>query len=345
MQSLLAVIDAVYEAGSDFDRWGPALELLSDWIGAEDAGLGVAATGSIPWLVAPRTDPARLSTYANYRADDLVWQKLVERGPGNALADASVVVLDDLKHNAFQNEWSAPQGYNFRLGAALFDDAESQTVIILPCRRPIEQVQLERLDQLLPHLRRAIRFSIASAQTRGLQRSVEELPALADRPVLMLDCAGRILQANDAAERLLAAGVVSPGAIAQAARVLTEGRSAGEIAATALLPGWPGFQFLPLLPQGSPRLPGCPAFLFYGAAPSAAACVQMLQRRFGLTPAEAALAWEMRHGDGRKAASDRRGISYATARTHLSRVFEKMGISRQAELVRIIAASCSSVAR
>jgi DNA-binding CsgD family transcriptional regulator len=58
-----------------------------------------------------------------------------------------------------------------------------------------------------------------------------------------------------------------------------------------------------------------------------------LIQRFGLTRAEADFALEIVKGDGKRAAAARRGISYATARTHLSRIFEKTGTRRQAELV------------
>jgi DNA-binding CsgD family transcriptional regulator len=61
-----------------------------------------------------------------------------------------------------------------------------------------------------------------------------------------------------------------------------------------------------------------------------------LRRRFGLTGAESRLAAEIVKGDGRMAAARRRGISGATAKTHLSSIFEKTGTHRQAELVRLL---------
>ena len=57
---------------------------------------------------------------------------------------------------------------------------------------------------------------------------------------------------------------------------------------------------------------------------------------FGLTPAEAKLAYEMAHGDGLVACARRLGITSNTARTHLKHVFEKTGTRRQAELLRLL---------
>ncbi|MGH7247371.1 MAG: helix-turn-helix transcriptional regulator, partial [Pseudomonadota bacterium] len=54
------------------------------------------------------------------------------------------------------------------------------------------------------------------------------------------------------------------------------------------------------------------------------------------TSMEAALAAEILRGDGRKAAARRCGITDGTAKSHLSRIFDKTGTHRQAELVRLL---------
>ena len=64
-----------------------------------------------------------------------------------------------------------------------------------------------------------------------------------------------------------------------------------------------------------------------------------LQEKFGMTPAEARFAAEILKGDGIQAAADRLSISRATARTHLSRIFDKTGTRRQAELVGVLMSS------
>ncbi|MBR0914660.1 hypothetical protein JQ589_32615 [Bradyrhizobium japonicum] len=45
---------------------------------------------------------------------------------------------------------------------------------------------------------------------------------------------------------------------------------------------------------------------------------------------------EILKGDGREAAVARLGIAATTVRAHLSRIFEKTGVCRQAELVRLL---------
>jgi DNA-binding CsgD family transcriptional regulator len=64
--------------------------------------------------------------------------------------------------------------------------------------------------------------------------------------------------------------------------------------------------------------------------------VAAFARHFELSPAETAMVRELNRGDGIAAAAARLGISWTTARTHLSHVFQKTGMHRQAELIRLI---------
>ncbi|MGK9233710.1 helix-turn-helix transcriptional regulator [Inquilinus limosus] len=62
----------------------------------------------------------------------------------------------------------------------------------------------------------------------------------------------------------------------------------------------------------------------------------LLQEMFGLTAAEAVFAAEISRGDGLQAVAERLAIAPSTARTHLTRIFEKTGTRRQAELARLL---------
>jgi len=57
---------------------------------------------------------------------------------------------------------------------------------------------------------------------------------------------------------------------------------------------------------------------------------------FALTRAQAALAREILQGDGVRPAARRLRISYGTARAHLLQIFQKTGVRRQSELVRLM---------
>lgn len=64
--------------------------------------------------------------------------------------------------------------------------------------------------------------------------------------------------------------------------------------------------------------------------------VALLQARYGLTPAEAALAVLIARGLPLREAADLRGTTYESARTQLKRVFFKCGVNRQSALAALI---------
>jgi DNA-binding CsgD family transcriptional regulator len=61
-----------------------------------------------------------------------------------------------------------------------------------------------------------------------------------------------------------------------------------------------------------------------------------LAAAYGLTPAEAGVALAVVEAGGLARAASSLGISRSTARTHLQHVFQKTGVHRQAELVRLL---------
>src|SRR5208283_4169182 len=171
-----------------------------------------------------------------------------------------------------------------------------------------------------------------------------------------VDASGTVVRANAAAEDMLddGAGIfLDNGRLAVGSEILQK-----LITSCSLLLGGPGGEFK--IPREDPRSPlhvtvtplrsktQIADFPWIGVGtPVAIVTVRdpdvdrrrreiNLRRRFGLTAAEAGLATEILKGDGRIAAATRRGISDATARTHLSSIFEKTGTHRQAELIRLL---------
>jgi DNA-binding CsgD family transcriptional regulator len=63
--------------------------------------------------------------------------------------------------------------------------------------------------------------------------------------------------------------------------------------------------------------------------------VEVLQRYFGLTSAEARVMQTVGTGHPPREAAALLGISYGTVRTHLKSVYRKANVSTQAELVRV----------
>ena len=97
----------------------------------------------------------------------------------------------------------------------------------------------------------------------------------------------------------------------------------------------------PLIIESTWFVTGRPAAIVFVADPDGAPRTAQDQLRdlHRLTPAEAAVAMAIARGEGLQAVANELDISLTTARTHLQHVFEKTETRRQAELVRLIAAS------
>lgn len=70
---------------------------------------------------------------------------------------------------------------------------------------------------------------------------------------------------------------------------------------------------------------------------------QIITRLFGFTPAEAALSMLLAKGLSLAHASEKQAVSQHTARAQLKSIFAKTGVSRQAELVRLIVKSVANL--
>lgn len=66
---------------------------------------------------------------------------------------------------------------------------------------------------------------------------------------------------------------------------------------------------------------------------------ELLQQLFGLTAREAAVLHALVEGDLPKAIAKRLGIGPETIKTHMQHIMQATGVSRQAELVKLVLSS------
>lgn len=97
-------------------------------------------------------------------------------------------------------------------------------------------------------------------------------------------------------------------------------------AAAAALPGL----------RRRPDLEGA-SLLLFAPADAAAEMWRHLRTRFSLTPAEVRLAQKLGEGLSLSEAAEALGVSLATVRNQLRSVFDKVGVHRQSDLVRLLA--------
>ena len=212
-----------------------------------------------------------------------------------------------------------------------------------------EDVEAARLALVAPHLKRSFELREAiGARSEAFSYLATFIDAL-DRPVVLLDHAGRAVFANRRGETLLRRGRVHAGTAAEAnalERAITEAAAAP----AGVKPSGPAVVEL-RLHEGPIRLLVCPLprghrLALLGGTPRAVVAVigqerpsarpdrmATLASLFGLTPAEARLADRIAADMSLAEAADALGIAMTTARWHLKTLFEKTGTHRQSALV------------
>jgi DNA-binding CsgD family transcriptional regulator len=299
-----------------------------------------------PWSIAMKDVPSNKAVISN---------SLIEPGEifrtgfhADVLAPLGVVNALQTRHDALA-QGGGLGGFGFMLSS-----------------RGSEQAQhaLPRLQRLTPHLSRALD---ATMQVGRIADRVETLAALLHvmpNPALLLDRSGRIVHANSAAEQLLDAAdglsfdrdgrlqlaAVLPAesdALAQAlALALDVAAGTGVRLSEPVLVTRPsGAGLLLVVPVPLPP----PAFELWELLDTARVLVlivdpssqsgsagPILRKTFGLTAAEARVALLVGRGLSGPQTALALGISTDTAKTHLARCFDKMGVRSQVMLARLI---------
>jgi DNA-binding CsgD family transcriptional regulator/PAS domain-containing protein len=304
-----------------------------------------------------------------YREQFFALDPFVNLPPGKVVTLRELVPDAELRRSEFYRHFLEPAGVLHILGADIGVPAAFQARLRL-IRGPDEAAFSERdkavCALIVPHLERAIeihaRLSRMTSERDLFAGAVEQLAMGA----ILLDEHGLFLQANQLATQILgekdglrvrqrhleSSDVQSSRELRDIIqRVLINGRGNAPAVVEALRIRRPsGRPDLGLLVRLVPQY----AWAEGQHAPAVAVFIsdpgqrgepseQMLSQLFGLTRAEAALATQLSRGLQLQDAADALNISPHTARTQLKAIFAKTGVSRQAELVRLLVKSVAAL--
>jgi DNA-binding CsgD family transcriptional regulator/PAS domain-containing protein len=359
-ERLTRICDDLYEAAAVPDHWPQALAGLSSTIGAASAHL-VRWNRSLEmadFAVTGRGDVklARQYSYEYGRIDPT--RRALERSPcGSWVANHTLFDKHSFLRHPYNAEFLLPSGYQYVLKSRVVDHADgSYSVFGLVRTANSEPFSNELLDGLRaslgPHLRRAAMLSnkLAPARVRGRisEAALDHLPV----PVVIVAETARVLLVNQAAVRALDASKdiavrrstlrVEDPTSDQKLRSLLRLESAGGVIRVPRPDAGPlVVSVTPLTPDVDlPCAKGDRSFLVSITDPMMqmnSCSTSVLRQVYGLTPAEAQVATLLGEGLSLAEAAERQGIAVATARVELKRVFAKIGVSRQGELVAVLA--------
>jgi DNA-binding CsgD family transcriptional regulator len=362
---LASLIATIYEAGMDFNLWPYALGRIASAFGVPSASM--ARQGRTPsecWGAAVGIDPTMSENYLKYYYGvDPLWQRASSTPAGTVQTDTMLIPRREWVRTEFFNDFLMPQSIDGLLNAIVLVEDGRQSVVTLHGEQQFDEGHVALYKLLAPHMQRAVQINIKLARAElNHMASVETLNHL-EEGILFVDFNAKIMFANKAAKKFFAdrdlrqnqgrlqASSTAETATLHAVIAKCAERTQLQQSGFVSLRRQPGTSPLSLLIAPLPVETSCglvasqPMAVIFVNDPDKnnKPAVVQLREKFGMTPAEAGFAIEILNGDGIQAAADRLSISRATARTHLSRIFDKTGTRRQAELVRLLTSTKSIV--
>ncbi|MBV8801014.1 MAG: helix-turn-helix transcriptional regulator [Alphaproteobacteria bacterium] len=355
------IIERIYEAATEPGLWGPLLEHISDRFqgGAAYLTLQDQATGEGRWLTV-RTDPAERPAYFGYFATRNPLLEIKDFPLAlRVLTDEDKLPTSELLRTEYYNDFMRRFGFHSILMWRLA--FERKNTVVFNVTRPAKRDKfggsdVEFAKALHPHLIRAYRLSTKLSGMTALRTSLEDALDSSAHALFIVDAKATVRHTNRCAEALLAknSGIALRGGVLCAASHAATLKLHAMIsaAATGDSDRRSGGDMSLFRACGTPLpVTVVPARCEQGPwpllQPSALVCItdpeaslditdRRLRDLFGLSRAEARVAVLLLDGRSTKEAARALGVSFHTVRGHLVRIFEKAGVNRQAELVRLM---------
>lgn len=346
------LIGLIYETVFDDELWPDVLIRLADLCDAHVPAIGFfdPATRQAS-AIAPRTDPSDLLKFENYWAErSPLFSDMAGIPPGAVVSMQDLVPASVMKATPVYNELLRPMGLgSAALLANIAPATGARAVLGLYRETPrhdqaFGRDQVELVAKAVSHMTRAVEFTSRMNFLRLGETSALLALERLRKGVMLLDTAGRILFCNELASRMLDGDDGNDGGLPPAIDICLRKAAVVGHGENAIWQRGPEraplhLSTMPLRANGPPwfGLRG-PAVVIVMTDPDLEAehRASVIRNRYGLTQAEVSFALEIAKGDGREAAASRCGIAVSTAHTHLNRIFEKTGVTRQAELVRLL---------
>ena len=368
--TLAEQIAQIYDAAADPAGWPEALRQTTEFVG------GASAVMYFHDFFQP-SGTFHYSSDADAHVADAYFRACVRTNPfmptfltaepGGVYAATDILPLEQLRRTRFFREWCGPQGYSDVLAAVLVKSGMyfAGVIVAVPDSREGADDQMHRrLKLLAPHFSRALAIGKAidlhKIEAATLADTLDGLAA----GVFFVDEHARLINANEAGRRMATDAdvvAVAQGALTACDREADVAlRSACARAGSAEVEEGGGG--IPLTERGGGRYMAHVLPLTSGARRSAGAAyaaaaavfvrrsgldipstVEAISKAYGLTPRELRALYAIVASPSVKDASELLGLSQATVKTHLQRVFDKTGARKQADLVKLVAGYMSPI--
>ncbi|HEV2983785.1 MAG TPA: hypothetical protein VGX46_05325 [Vicinamibacterales bacterium] len=361
-EHVLAVIQALYDAAMDETRWPKALKELTGLTGSQAATFWVldgSEQPRLPTLIAFNFDPRFMEEYLYGMVPlDPTVRYLVDH-PNQSIVHDGLVISEREKDRHPYYDWHGRHSdTRFRLVGQVCPAPAVQAGVALHRTRQVGRYESRDIEQFAAvhrHLEQALTIGFRLGSLGTMQRCTTELLDRNPAAVLLLDERKRIVYANRNADALRSDndGIKLSVDGLSLVRKQDNDRLQRLIACVLSVSGSSGGAMQAIRASGkrpyvilvSPVARRYPAL----STLRPAVCIVItdprrqrplssdrLQAAFGLTEAEARLAAQLAAGEDLRAAADKLGITYGTARTRLADIFQRTETRRQTELIKLL---------
>jgi DNA-binding CsgD family transcriptional regulator len=305
------------------------------------------------------------SLYADRIANQNLWITTRRDRPDGAVTSAELVPQWELTRSAFYRQWLRPQGFlHGAIGILARSPEDSQYIIAF--RRSDAQgfgpAEKQLIVLLSPYLCCAQSLADEFKTQQALSDMLMGLLAVLPEPIMIVDGDARPVIMSAAAKCLLAQndgltlsnGMLQTASAKETASLrrfiakLANGNDApispspAEYVINRPSGGAPFLLHLALLPPSMvekiAKRPGVVSVVMRPV--STPTLAPSVCRFYGMTPAETRLAELIVSGQSLFKAATRLGVSRNTARTHMKRIYAKIGVHRQIEIVSVLSTTC-----
>jgi len=356
------LVDCIYDAVASPAAWGSTLTKVSDALSSASSVLcGISFPQQrVTWSHLGRYDPASARTFCDHHFHNPLMTVVPYRPVGDIVFPDEVLPADRLRRSAFWGEVLQP--YDIAHLAVIplsrqHDGLSAFNVFRSPVQGPFTSHDRSAFERLTPHLRRAMQLQL---RVEGYQQLVEGALSVLDHlsvGILLLTNSGTVAFANRKARQMHAEGgpiLLQGGSVA----VRSVGRSArlrylisdalcggaggalpldevgGRASAVAVVAPLRGRAVHAVRDEGMPTV-GAVVLVSAGNVPDVAPMI--LAQLYGLTRAEIRVALHVARGESVATIAGALGLSVNTVKTHIRRIFDKAGVTRQAEFCRALA--------
>lgn len=356
------LVSEIYAALLGSSNWETFLDYLSDALpnGKTTLFYHDANAGAGAFSINARFDPEYIATYSNHFCFINPWMRRAStRQVGLGVRAEQMLPRNELLRTEFYNDFLRPQGLESGVGVTIVRE-DGRNFMLSTLHGGTDDDAADAAASLLtkisPHLRQVFDFYRRRDANSEMPRIVGAAAEALDVAIVAVGLNRRICWSNAKGQTMISSGSIigsdalgrltSPFSDLKAAVVAALERAMrGDGVATKdiLVPTGPSksqpTRLKIVVPNMTPfeRYFGGPiVLLLVSDAKRAVVTKSVLQASFGLTPSEAGLALSLRQGLSLSEAAQTHGISKETARTHLKGLFAKLGVHRQAEVIRLL---------